>query len=186
MRDGLKENALIASGNLTFIRENRKFRFYAAPRLGFESDENVASAAASSCWYRHMTKEQYTHLRETNQVDMVDSKAYVAITNDWTYTYKYFSGLKRNGHIVTHIVEFLVLDGLDLDACFQEVCKKELRLEKVQPKIEDGAFSWGLGPQCRKGVMGMEFNRLLSEGKIQWRLVNYRQLKRMKAQTERK
>jgi len=174
------EKDLIATGDLQFIRENKKFRFFSGRRLELEPNDlnkDSSSSKIQSFYYRHMTKEQYDYLRLTNQINMVDQNAYVAITNKWSYCNKYFSGIKRNGHLVTHIVEFHMLDGIDLVDRFQEIGKQQLGLNKIQPKVEDGAFSWGLGPQSRSGLLGEEFNRLLLEQKITWRLVNYRQPK---------
>ena len=49
----------------------------------------------------------------------------------------------------------------NLEQMFKAIALQKLKIRALKPKIEDGAFSWGLGPQCRKGVLGQVFNDLL-------------------------
>ena len=71
--------------------------------------------------------------------------------------------LKRAVSGPTYIIEFFINDkNINIEQLFKLKAKQVLKIKNVQPKIEDGAFTWGLGPQCRKGVFGQVFLPLLS------------------------
>ena len=189
------ELQLVQKKQLFFQRSNHKFVIFKAP-LSIESSNNTdtdneekkqeektkgntsdndRSLNNDRLWYRHMTQEQFNYLLTNNRISMVDKKAYVAITTCHSYCFKYLNGEKRNGHTNTHIVQFIILDkNIDLNQIFKLLGKEKLGIKNMQPKIEDGAFTWGLGPQCRKGILGVMFNQLLKENKIKWRLVNFK------------
>ena len=57
---------------------------------------------------------------------------------------------------------------------FKLKAKQVFKIKNVQPKIEDGAFTWGLEVQCRKGIFGQVFNELLEKNRINWKLVNFK------------
>eukprot|EP00164_Ancoracysta_twista_P005802 GFYU01007977.1.p1 GENE.GFYU01007977.1~~GFYU01007977.1.p1 ORF type:complete len:215 (+),score=32.87 GFYU01007977.1:159-803(+) len=170
--------ACIVRGELTFVRQGNRGAFFVdrnpswcgnAAATPLTADD--ATPPVGQRWYRHMTKDQFEFLVEENRIHMVDSKAYVAISTSFEYSQKYVEGGKRNGHTVTHVVELTVSPDIDLDGHFEGVAKRH-GINNLQPKIEDGAFSWGLGPQCRNGILGVAFNDLMASGNVRWRLVS--------------
>mmetsp|Transcript_83982 Transcript_83982/g.102878 ORF Transcript_83982/g.102878 Transcript_83982/m.102878 type:complete len:129 (+) Transcript_83982:2-388(+) len=128
-----------------------------------------------------MTQDQFNYLLKYNQISMVDKNAYVAITTSHEYCLKYFNGIKRNNHEITHIIEFYIHDiHTNLEQIFKDLGKNKLKINNLRPKIEDGALSWGLGPQSRKGILGIAFNELMNDNKISWKIVNYKLKKKQR------
>lgn len=120
------------------------------------------TAAESDRWtgqrfYRGMGQVEFGKLAGFN---LLDPPGYGGITATRGYSADYMSGKGK----YTHVVEFLVLPGIDLE--------DELKKVGVPKKTEDGATSYGLGPEQCKGVGGVIFNDHLADGTIGWRLVD--------------
>eukprot|EP01083_Nonionella_stella_P118461 353656_1 len=164
------ELQLVQQKQLRYVRDNKKW-------VIFEGDLSEIPPSKDNndrLYYRHMNQKQFDYLLQNSKVDMVDAKAYVTITTSHKYCLKYFNNKKRNGTDNTHVVEFIIDDDVNLEQLFKLEANKQLNILNLQPKIEDEAFSWGLGPQCRKGVLGKVFNELMAKNKIKHRLVNWK------------
>lgn len=170
------ELSLIQKKMLFYERDNKKYTIFYGILTELKNDKSNINRL----YYRHMTQNQFDFLLITNNISMVDKKAYVAITTNHKYCMKYFNGQKRNNHEITHIIEFYIHDiNTNLEKIFKETAYQKLKIKNLTPKIEDGALSWGLGPQSRKGILGIVFNELLNQRKISWKIVNYKYKKKV-------
>lgn len=141
--------------------------------------QNVTHHGSSSIWletrsseppqgrvnvYRPMGDREATFLIQNHQLP--DTQAYQAIIegeNGRIYANKYLTGVKFTDTHPTTIVEFTVPTEL-IDI-----------LKDKQMKIEDGAFSMGLGDKAGKGLP--LFNQSLANGQTTFRIVKIKRNK---------
>jgi len=116
-------------------------------------------------FYRTMKKTEFDVLYGKSKLN---PPGYGGITDTRAYAESYLQ-ISATGNKTkeagTHTVEFWIHEPIDLEA--------ELKQLGLTAKAEEGAMSYGLGPEQLNGVGGTYFNELLVSRVATWRLVAF-------------